>query len=162
MSRRVFLSHHSGDVEIARKIRLNLEEHGYECWMAPDSVTGGRSWPEQILAAIKGCDAMLILVSAASNESTHVSKEVELAVGNNKALLPVRIADVEPSGNLEYLLALAQWTDAFAGPIDRHLDAIRRRVAQAFEAPAGVPAGMDQARHSGPTWVRKVMRPSLA
>ncbi len=135
----VFLSHDSGDVAVAREIRLHLEGLGYCCWMAPDSVSGGRSWPEQIVGAIESCDAMLVLVSPHSNASIHVSKEVELAVGKGKKLLPIRLADVEPCGNLEYLLALAQWTDAFPGAIERHLPAIDHRIAEALAAAPPVP-----------------------
>lgn len=125
----VFISYGSGDMALAREIRGHLEVGGYVCWMAPDDVAGAKSWAEQIVEAIAACKVMLVLVSAVSNASSHVSKEVDLAIEHGKAVLPVRIEDVVPSGALRYLLALAQWIDAFPGPIGPHADEVKRRVA---------------------------------
>jgi hypothetical protein len=52
--------------------------------MAPDDIVGTESWPDQILAAISSSKAMLILVSSASNKSPHVSREVNLALGEGR------------------------------------------------------------------------------
>jgi hypothetical protein len=132
----VFISYGSSDMALAREIRGHLESGGYVCWMAPDDVAGPKSWAEQIVDAIAACKVMLVLVSSVSNASSHVSKEVDLAIEHGKAVLPVRIEDVVPSGALRYLLALAQWIDAFPGPIGPHADEVKRRVA-AIVAPDG-------------------------
>jgi hypothetical protein len=125
----VFISYGSRDLALAREIRSHLEAGGYDCWMSPDDVAGVKSWAEQIVEAIAACKVMLVLVSSVSNASDHVSKEVDLAIEHGKAVLPVRIEDVVPSGALRYLLALAQWIDAFPGPIGPHADEVKRRVA---------------------------------
>lgn len=125
----VFISYGSPDLALAREIRGHLEAGGYKCWMSPDDVAGVKSWAEQIVEAIEACKVMLVLVSSVSNASDHVSKEVDLAIEHGKAVLPVRIEDVVPSGALRYLLALAQWIDAFPGPIGPHADELKRRVA---------------------------------
>lgn len=125
----VFISYGSSEVAFAREIRTHLDSGGYVCWMAPDDVAGPKSWAEQIVEAIAACKVMVVLVSSVSNASSHVSKEVDLAIEHGKAVLPVRLEDVVPSGALKYLLALAQWIDAFPGPIGPHADEVKRRVA---------------------------------
>ncbi len=125
----VFISYGSDDVDLAREMRGHLEEGGYRCWMAPDDVSGPKTWAEQILDAISSCKVALVLISSVANASNHVSKEVDLALEHGKAVLPVRIEDVAPSGALRYLLALAQWIDAFPGPLGPHAEEVRRRVA---------------------------------
>ena len=125
----LFVSHSSGDADVARELRVELEKAGYTCWMAPDDVVGTGAWTEQILDAIESSRAMLILVSARANESAHVSREVNLAIGRNHAVLPIRIEPVNPDGSLEYLLSLVQRVDAFPPPISAHKDQILRRVA---------------------------------
>jgi hypothetical protein len=124
----VFISHGSEDADLARQIRSHLESGGFRCWMAPDDVTGPESWAEQIVDAIQGCRVMLILISDQANRSQHVSKEVDLAMDAGKPLLPVRVEDVVPTGALQYLLALAQWVDAFPGSVDKHVAAVKSRI----------------------------------
>ncbi len=141
----LFLSHSSGDADVARELRAELEKAGYTCWMAPDDVVGTDAWTEQILDAIESSKAMLVLVSARANASAHVSREVNLAIGRKHAVLPIRIEPVNPDGSLEYLLSLVQRVDAFPPPVAAHKDEILRRVeallkhvraAAAAEAPA--------------------------
>lgn len=124
----VFISHGSDDADLARRIRVHLEAGGFRCWMAPDDVTGPESWAEQIVEAIHGCRVMLVLISDRANRSPHVSKEVDLAMDAGKPLLPVRVEDVLPKGALQYLLALAQWVDAFPGSMDEHVAAVKSRI----------------------------------
>jgi hypothetical protein len=96
--------------------------------MAPDDIVGTQTWTEQILGAITDSRAMIVLISAASNASPHVSREVNLALGKGRAVLPIRIADVPPQGSLEYLLSLVQRVDAFPPPITDHSDRVMRRL----------------------------------
>jgi hypothetical protein len=135
----VFISYGSDDAELARELRRHLERGGYSCWMAPDDVAGPKSWAEQIVEAIASCKVVLVLISSVANRSTHVSKEVDLAMAHGKAVLPVRVEDVAPTGALQYLLALAQWIDAFPGGLGPHADEVRRRVAAIIEAEAPLP-----------------------
>jgi TIR domain len=127
-SRDVFISHSSGDADAARALRTIIEGAGYSCWMAPDDIVGTGTWTEQILGAIADSKAMIVLISTASNRSPHVSREVNLALGKGRAVLPIRIEDVPPQGSLEYLLSLVQRVDAFPPPIADHRDRVMRRL----------------------------------
>ena len=102
-----------------------LLEEGYQVWRAPDSIRGGRPWAEQIVEAIAACDVFLVLVSANSNGSSHVGREVNQAFDQSRPVVPVRVEDVEVSGNLRYWLAQVQQMDAFPPPLEQH----RRRLA---------------------------------
>jgi outer membrane protein assembly factor BamB len=113
---------------------------------------------------------MLVLISTDSVGSDHVSKEVDLAVEYGKPLLPVRIEDVMPSGTLRYLLGLAQWMDAFPGPIEDHAGEVIRRVTAllsdvATDARSSPDAADDVAvrRHGSPDRqsIRGRFRPSV-
>jgi len=126
--RDVFISHSSDDAESARDLRAVLEGAGYTCWMAPDDIVGTETWTEQILGAIHTSRAMIVLVSTAANASPHVSREVNLALGRKRAVLPIRIEAVAPGGSLEYLLSLVQRVDAFPPPVSSHRDRVLRRL----------------------------------
>jgi hypothetical protein len=124
----VFISHEKNDSGIAREIRAFLEAGGFSCWMAPDDIRGPAPWPEQIADAIDSSAVMLVVVSAHANNSPHVSREVDLALEKGKPLLPVRVADIVPTGSLDYLLRLAQWIDLFPGSIAEHADVLQSVV----------------------------------
>jgi hypothetical protein len=131
LTRDLFISHSSGDADAARELRSLLEAAGYTCWMAPDDVTATTPWAAQILQAIETSRAMLVLVSSRSNQSTHVSREVELAASRRRAVFPIRVEDVPPSGALEYHIAGLQRIDVFPPPIANHREQILRRLALA-------------------------------
>jgi len=128
LTRDVFISHSSDDADSARALRTIIEGAGYSCWMAPDDIVGTGTWTEQILGAIADSKAMIVLISTASNRSPHVSREVNLALGKGRAVLPIRIEDVPPQGSLEYLLSLVQRVDAFPPPITDHRDRVMHRL----------------------------------
>lgn len=78
---------------------------------------------------------MIVLLSAAANESAAVAREVSIAVGAGKPIVPVRLEKVEPAKSLQYLLQLIQWVDAFPGSLQKHVGQIttRTRAALTFQ-----------------------------
>jgi hypothetical protein len=141
-------------------MRRYLEQSGYSCWMAPDDVRGMDPWAEQILEAIEGCRVMVVLLSANANASRHVSREVNLALGRGKAILPVRIEEVPPEGALEYLLSLVQRVDAFPPPFRTHLEQIQAHLAAVLAQP--IEASVATPRSAGQRRRRPTVNPMLA
>jgi non-specific serine/threonine protein kinase len=114
---------------MALEIREIVAQLGHSTWLAPDDLTGQGSWTEQIVGAISECRAMIVLLSEQALGSTHVAREVGLAVSRGRAVVPIRVEDVPLRGSLEYMLSLIQRIDAFPPPMSAHLEAIRRRLA---------------------------------
>jgi serine/threonine-protein kinase len=132
--RDLFVSYSSEDADVARDLRRVLEDGGFSCWMAPDDITGTGTWAEQILDAIESSRALIVLVSGNANASPHVSREVNLALGRKRPILPIRIENVAPDGALEYLLSLVQRVDAFPPPIQSHGSVILKRLASVLRS----------------------------
>jgi predicted ATPase len=149
-SREIFISHSSSDRAIARELRRHLEADGPSCWLAPDDVRGAVAWARQILSAVDECRAMIVLVSERANASEHVSREVTLALGRGKPVLPIRIEAVGPEGALEYLLSLVQWIDAFPPPISDHLPDVSRHVAALLDRSGTASPGTAIAARAAP------------
>src|ERR1700733_1811035 len=118
---RVFISYSSPDQIKAEQICAALEKAGQPCWIAPRDLSAGTQWGAGIVAAIKDCDAVVVVFSEAANSSPQVSREMEVAVGNRRPLIPIRVADVLPTDDMQYFLGVSHWFNAYAMPIEAYL-----------------------------------------
>src|SRR5262245_48842870 len=102
MGHEVFISAAAADRLVAEAACHALEEANVRCWMAPRDVDPGRPYAECIMEAIESCSLLLLILSPAANTSDHVAREVEMAARTRKPLLPMRIADIQPTKELTY------------------------------------------------------------
>ena len=108
---RVFICHASADVALAQEVVSGLEAAGVACWISARDVGAGRNFQEAIVQAIRDARATVFLLSAASNRSEEVRKELALASSFAVAVLPVRLGAAEPVAALRYELATRQWIE---------------------------------------------------
>jgi|LQYC01.1.fsa_nt_gi hypothetical protein len=115
MSYDVFISYVSEDRPFADALCDHLEKKGIRCWIDHRNLLPGFSWRQGIVEAIEGNPnlAMVLLFSSRTNESHQVMKEIDLADENNMMVIPVRIENVMPTGELKLELRRKQWLDAF-------------------------------------------------
>ncbi|HPM99449.1 MAG TPA: FISUMP domain-containing protein [bacterium] len=116
MAHDVFISHSHDDKAIADAVCAILESDGLRCWIAPRDIRPGQTWGGSIFKAISESTAMVIILSRNANTSTHVMREVELAVKNQVVILPFRIDNSEPTEDLAYFLSSTHWLDALTPP----------------------------------------------
>jgi adenylate cyclase len=121
MSHDVFLSHSAADRAAATAVLEALERAGMRCWIAPRDVPAGSEYGQQIVDAVKSCRVFLVIFSENANSSPHVRREVERAVSCDRAIVPFRIADVAPTGAMEYCLGGTHWFDAYPAPLEPHV-----------------------------------------
>ena len=121
MAHDVFVSYSNKDKNVANAIVAELEQEGIRCWIAPRDINPGRSWGEAINEAIEGSHFMVIVLSANSNQSRQVVREVERAVANNVIIIPFRIEDIDPTGAMAYFLSTEHWLDALSPPLEKHI-----------------------------------------
>lgn len=108
----VFISHSTKDGKIAKELCSYLESNGKKCFIAPRDIQGGREYAGEILKGIENSETMVLLLSANSNESPHVLREVERAVSKSIPIIIYKLEDVELSKSMEYFLMAHQWMDA--------------------------------------------------
>lgn len=150
----VFVSYASPDRDIAFRIAAYLEGQGIGCWIAPRDVPPGKDYGAAILEGIEASRVLVLVLSEESNGSAFVQKEVERAVSKAKAVLPVRIREVTPSGSLEFFVSSAQWVDAWRSPMEQHLsklaDAIVAMRGDGAPRPAAPPLPPPMRRQRAP------------
>jgi hypothetical protein len=114
----VFVSYSTKDQAIADAVREHLQNNGVSCWMAPHNLLGGSDWATGIVEAIDQSQALLLILSQASNVSDDVKREVGRASTKRIPIVPFFIENVELSKHMEYFLATTHWLGADA----RHIE----------------------------------------
>ena len=123
MAHDIFVSHSNKDKIAADAVVAHLERDGLRCWCAPRDILPGASWASSIVQGINSCKAMVVIFSANANQSDHIRREVERAVNHGIPIVPVRIEDVLPQGDLEYFLSSSHWMDAISAVSSPHTKA---------------------------------------
>lgn len=100
----VFISYSTQDSNIANAICHVIEENSIRCWIAPRDITGGRNYASEIVKAIKDVKIVLVVVSERSNKSQHVLNEINIAVENDKIILPFKINSFSVKDKFSYYL----------------------------------------------------------
>jgi TIR domain-containing protein len=147
MAHDVFISYASPDRHVANAVCARLEQAAVRCWIAPRDVGAG-NYPTALVRAITSSKLLVVVVSQGANGSPNVSREVHHAVKKGKLIVPFRIEDVLPSGDLEYLLDITHWLDAITPPLDRHLQMLVAKIRGLVADPEHAPA--PAAKHTPP------------
>lgn len=158
MAHDVFVSYSAKDKSVADAIVARLEQDSIRCWIASRDIAPGTSWGDAIVAAIAASRIMVLVLSANSNRSRQVVREVQRAVADEVIILPFRIENIDPTGAMAYFLGTEHWLDALTPPMERHLERLRATVAALV---SGDPVSRDDldtpptviARHRRPAWL---------
>jgi hypothetical protein len=124
----VFISYSHADRKVADLICANLESKRIKCWVAPRDVPPGENYQASIIDAIDASSMMVLVFSAAANDSPHVIREITRAVSRGLVLIPFRIENVPLSKSMEYLISLPHWMEATEPPMDDHIDRLAARI----------------------------------
>ena len=87
----VFISYSSSEYNEAKHTRNILTENGFFCWMAPESIPAGSDYSAEIEDAIRSCGVFVLILSAQSQQSIWVPKELGMAISCGKTVLPFHI-----------------------------------------------------------------------
>jgi len=99
-----FISYSHQDEVFARRLHDALQSYGVRCWYAPEALQGGKKIHEQIDAAIRVYDKLLLILSEHSMNSEWVKTEIANArrrevTQNRRMLFPIRLVDYETIRN---------------------------------------------------------------
>lgn len=109
--REVFLSHSSRDAAHAEALCTLLEEAGVTVWIAPRDIPPGSDYTTSVMDGVRGCKAVVALVSREFQGSPYTHRELERAVSLRRGVLPVRLDSAPLAGWAELLLSPCQWLD---------------------------------------------------
>src|ERR1700733_6051005 len=101
----IFISYSSKDREQAEQLTELLASAGLSVRIDKSGIDIATSWSKEIVQAIDGCKAFLVLLSPFSVLSPNVIKEVSLAAEQRKKILPLDLEPIELTEDLRYHLA---------------------------------------------------------
>jgi len=87
----VFLSYQWGSQEAVLRLKSNLEQAGYACWMDIGQMGGGDKLFAQIDAGIRGAKVVICCMNPAYAQSDNCSREVHLTISTGKPLIPLQM-----------------------------------------------------------------------
>ena len=120
----IFISYSSKDREKAEQLTELLASAGLSVWIDKHGIGAASSWSKEIVQAIDGCKALIVLLSPFSVASENVAKEISLAAEQKKKIVPLDLDPVELSDDLRYHLAGLQRTSM------TNIDAIIRSLGK--------------------------------
>jgi formylglycine-generating enzyme required for sulfatase activity len=121
MTHDVFISHSSHDKAIADAVCTALESAKIRCWIAPRDIRPGEKWAAAITNAIENSKIMVLIFSSNSNNSDDVLNEILLAKDAGAIIIPFKIENIFPEGEMKYYLTRTHWLDAIDPPTEKHI-----------------------------------------
>ena len=143
----VFISYARDDLQIADKLVERLESARHRVWIDREEIRGGEQWRQQIVSAIRSCDAFLVLLSHKSVLSKHVRKELDIADNADRLIVPVQVEHVDVPEGMEYQLAGLHVIDCvsdFERGMLRILEGLERMRAPPVAVSSGQASSIDE------------------
>ena len=113
----IFISYATEDKTIAYALCHYLEEQKIRCWIAPRDILPGQDYAEAIVQTIKKVKIFVLVCSSYSLQSQYVRKETNLAVSEEKIIIPFRIDRCSLDGTpMKLYLNDRHWIDAVPRP----------------------------------------------
>ena len=112
MAGEIFICYRRSDQDKARLLHTLLKRRGVDAWY--DVLVGaGEDWRRTTARALDAAPIFVLLFSKSASQSDDISKELAAATFSKKLVVPVRIENIQPSGEFLYELASRNWFDAF-------------------------------------------------
>jgi hypothetical protein len=128
--RHIFISHSEHDLPIALDIVQTLEADFFKCWIAHRDIPPGSTWMGAIVDAIVASQMMVVVVSAHSQTSKHVLREVTIADDEKVPFVPFCIDNSTMSKDFRFFFSTAQRLDALGHSMTSALASLRESVAK--------------------------------
>jgi nucleoside 2-deoxyribosyltransferase len=132
MTTSVFLSHAGADIDLVRKVERHAEPLDVETYVYEDDAEPGGRLAAKLKERIRGSDAVIVLLTRASEHRPSVHAEVGIALALGKPVIPVLEVGLDP---IQFVfLQGIEWIPLDVTKIDEALLAIQRALKRMKDA----------------------------
>ena len=117
----VFVCYASHDRERVMTVVRSLQSHEVSLWLDQHRISGGMSWAQQIVQAIRSCKVLLLMCSNAAMRSRAVAQEIQMAWKYQLSYLPLFLERTSFPEQVEFFLEGCQWIEVLDRPVERWL-----------------------------------------
>lgn len=128
MTHDVFISHSSKDKAIADAVCAALEAAEIKCWIAPRDILPADKWAGAITKATTCIPVFVLIFSKDSNNSENVLNELQLASDAGAELVPFKIENILPNGEMMFFLNRTHWLEATNPPTEEQIQELIETV----------------------------------
>lgn len=126
----LFLSYTSTNKEIANHIVRHIEQKGkIHVFIDQKDIAISKDFEPCLYENIRNCDGVILLISAASQKSEWVKKELLFAQENHKKIFPLKIDTAPMDDFFTEKLSHCQWK-TYIAPYDYETDSILDQIAE--------------------------------
>ena len=127
MPNEVFLSHASQDRQFAQRLVCVLHRHGVPVWYSDTNIKGAQQWHDEIGAALRRCDWLVLVLSPSAVESMWVKRELLYALQQDRFNGRIALLLYKPCSydGLSWILSQIQMVDFASGFDDGCRDLLR-------------------------------------
>lgn len=96
----VFLSHAHQDSAFLKKLARDLHRHGIPVWFSEHNIEGAQEWMDEIGAALKRCDWLIVILTPAAARSMWVKREVNYVLNKRRyhgRVVPLLLKKCDPT-----------------------------------------------------------------
>jgi hypothetical protein len=108
----IFISYSQTDAAWAKELSKDLERRGFRVFLSSDLLLPGANWRLEVGKALESANAMVVLLSPASNNSLAVRQDIQYALGAERFQGRLIAVEVEPTQNYPWILGQLNWIPA--------------------------------------------------
>ncbi len=124
-----FICHAYEDCDFAELLKMKIEERGYTAWVDTERLRAGKDWRSEIDEGIRGCCALIVIMSPNARKSEYVTYEWAFAWGVGVKVIPIVLKPTPLHPRLEALQYL-DFTNRAGRPWSRLLEMLDDEARQ--------------------------------
>ena len=145
---RVFISHRDKHKRAASGLAEELEDYGFSCFVAHDTIPANEEWRKVIVSGLETMEVMLVFLTDDFHESTFTMQEVGYALGRGIPYVSLKLESRDPPGFISQTQALrGHLADPTASAKN-----LSRLLAEAIGRPERLQSALVTAFCEAPNW----------
>lgn len=130
----IFISYSRHDEKIVHQIVSMLQRDGFSIWIDKTGIESGDAFKRVIVNAIESAEVVLFFSSEGSNSSKWTTKEVGVALYENKPIIPIKLDNSKYNSEIKFDLINLDYVDLTDGNIsdfqyDRLVKALKSKCS---------------------------------